>query len=268
MERLAVLIPVLDDAAGLRASLDSIIEAKRPEDMLTIVVDDGSTRPVLVPGPRDSEIGLLVVRLERNLGIEGALNAGLEQAFRLNVTYVARLDAGDTISPDRLERQLMLLRQDAETGIVGTSVRYVDEDGKLQFVFRVAEEDAVIRRRMHINSCLIHPSVMFRMSVIKEVGVYSTDYPAAEDYELFFRMLGACRARAIDSPLVTTVVSANGISNVRRRSQLLSRLRIQWTYFRPPVPEAYAGLMITLIMLVAPRNLVALAKRLLGKSSY
>ena len=265
---LAVLIPVFNDPEGLRASLDSIFDAKRPEGMLTIVVDDGSFQPVLLPGPYDENIGLVIVRLTENQGIERALNAGLEEAFRRGVGYVARLDAGDTISPDRLERQLTLLEENTELGIVGSSVRYLDGAGRLLFVFRAAEEDAEIRRRMHINSCLIHPSIMIRMSVLKRVGMYSTDYPAAEDYELFFRVLGVSRACCIDAPLVNTVVSVNGISSSRRRAQLISRLRIQWRYFRAPVPQAYFGLMVTLMLLVAPSSLVTFAKRIRGTSSY
>jgi len=268
MEKLAVLIPVFNDPDGLRASLDSIIGAGRPEGMLTIVVDDGSSLPVTSNGQRDHEIGLVIVRLAQNQGIERALNAGLEEAFRRGAGYIARLDAGDTISPDRLERQLALLMQDAALGVVGSSARYVDEAGRLLFVYRAAQEDAEIRRRMHINSCLIHPSTMIRASVLKQVGAYSTEYPAAEDYELFFRVLGASRACCIDDPLVNTVVSAKGISGARRRAQLISRMRIQQKFFRASVPEAYIGLAATVLLLVAPSGLVAFLKRLRGSSSY
>jgi glycosyltransferase involved in cell wall biosynthesis len=266
--KLAVLIPVFNDPVGLRASLDSIIDAKRPEGMLTIVVDDGSSPPVVSTLLNNSEIGLVIVRLANNQGIERALNAGLEEAFRCGVDYVARLDAGDTISPDRLERQLMLLEQNAELGIVGSSTQYVDNAGSLLFVFRAATKDAEIRRRMHINSCLIHPSTMIRMSILKQVGTYSTDYPAAEDYELFFRVLSVSQACCIDAPLVNTVASANGISGLRRRTQLISRLRIQWKYFRASIPEAYVGLFITMILLVTPRGLVTFLKHKRGTTRY
>jgi glycosyltransferase involved in cell wall biosynthesis len=268
MEKLAVLIPVFNDPIGLRASLDSIIAAKRPEGMLTIVVDDGSSQPVESTGPLDNEIGLVIVPLTENRGIERALNTGLEEAFRRGVGVIARLDAGDTISPDRFEQQLAVLEQNTEIGVVGSSAQYVDESGRLLFVFRAAKADAEIRRRMHINSCLIHPSTMIRMSVLKQIGTYSTDFPAAEDYELFFRVLGVSQAHCIDAPLVRTVVSANGISSVRRRAQLMSRLRIQWKYFRASIPEAYAGLLITLALLVTPTGLVTFAKRIRGSSRY
>jgi len=268
MKKMAVLIPVFNDPIGLRASLESIIAAKRPEGMLTIVVDDGSSPPVESTQLLDNEIGLVIVRLTENRGIERALNTGLEEAFRRGVGFIARLDAGDTISPDRFERQLTLLEQNTEIGIVGSSAQYVDESGRLLFVFRAAKVDEDIRRRMHINSCLIHPSTMIRMSVLKQVGTYSTDYPAAEDYELFFRVLGVSQAYCIDTPLVSTVVSANGISSVRRRAQLISRLRIQWKYFQASRPEAYVGLLITLALLVTPRGLVTFAKRVRGSSSY
>ena len=264
---LAILIPVFNDLQGLRASLDSIRAARRPLGTITIVVDDGSRVPVEA-GEGDQAIGFRLVRLPSNRGIDRALNAGLAEARRLGARYIARLDAGDTIEADRLERQLGLLEDQPEVGLVGSSARFVDANGQVLFVFRAPATDAAIRARMHINCCILHPTVMLRTSVLDAIGDYSTDYPAAEDYELFLRMLGHCRGACLPQVLVTTTASRSGISVRRRRLQLLSRLRVQRRFFDVACAQSYLGIAMTLVLLAIPQTLVLSLKRLARNSRY
>lgn len=264
---LAVVIPVFDDPQGLRASLESLRAARRPDAMLTLVVDDGSPSAIEA-GEGDDAIGLRIIRLPINQGIERALNAGVEEARRLGATFIARLDAGDTVDEDRLISQLRVLESDPEVGLVGSSARFVDLDGNTLFVFQAPETDRTIRRRMHINSCILHPTAMFRVSVLDQVGDYSTQFPAAEDYELFFRMLRHCKAACLPQALVTTVHAAGGISARRRRAQLVSRLRIQRRHFDSRLVQSYIGIATTLLLLAVPNRLVLGLKRSLGISRY
>jgi glycosyltransferase involved in cell wall biosynthesis len=260
-QSLAILIPVFNDATGLRQSLDSLLLARCPAPLMTVVVDDGSDPALTLDQGRYLSLGLKVLRLPANEGIEAALNRGLTEVMQHGIRYLARLDAGDTISPDRLTRQMALLDGNRDLGIVGSDARYVDPSGKLLFVFRAATDDPTIRSRMHVNCCLVHPTVMIRMAVLEEVGPYSVDYPAAEDYELFFRILAVAKAQCISAPLVTTVVSGSGISSRRRHAQLVSRFRIQCRNFCWTRIQAYLGVAITLSLLVVPAALVIALKR-------
>ena len=264
---LAILIPVFNDPQGLRRSLDSLRAARQPAGTVTIVVDDGSTEPVQA-AETDSQPGVVVVRLPQNSGIEHALNAGLAEARRRGARYIARLDAGDTIAPERLERQLAVLETRPDVGLVGSSARFEDESGQTLFVFLAPEDDATIRRRMHINCCILHPTVMLRDSVLEIVGDYSTRYPAAEDYELFFRMLGHCKGTCLPDVLVSTEASRKGISVKRRRAQLVSRLRVQQHFFDARCVESYFGIAMTLALLAVPQRMVLALKTQAGHSSY
>jgi hypothetical protein len=147
-------------------------------------------------------------------------------------------------------------------------VLFVDEGGRPLFRFEGPRSDAEVRRRMHVSCCLIHPSVMLRMSALDEVGPYSTRYPAAEDYELFFRLLGRSRAASIPEPLTASVIATRGISIARRRTQLASRLRVQWLNFDFRRLESYLGVGITLLFFLVPYRLLAGLKRLAGVSRY
>lgn len=265
--RLAVLIPVFNDGRGLHASLASLRAARRPPGTLILVVDDGSQPPITDSEP-DGAMPVRLLRLPVNQGIERALNAGLAEAQRLGAAFIARLDAGDTIEADRLELQLRLLEEQPELGLVGSSARFVDETGQVLFTFQAPQSDAEIRARMHVNCCILHPTVMLRTSVLALAGAYSTDYPAAEDYELFFRMLGHCRGACLPQVLVTTTAARDGISLRRRRRQLLTRLRVQRRFFDARRAESYLGILATLLLLVLPQALVLRLKSLAGASRY
>lgn len=252
---LAILIPVYNDLVGLRITLNSLRDAKIPDGSTIIVVDDGSKIPIdLIDA--DEGIKLILIRFSRNRGIEAALNAGLDEARNRGLKYVARIDAGDTASPDRFYKQQGILDACPDVGLVGTGARFIDEHGRDIFLFSPPEDDDSIRKRMHINSCILHPTAMFRLSVINISGNYSISYPAAEDYDLFMRMMKFTRARCIHEPLVTVIVRNSCISIKRRRSQILSRIRIQWAYFDPYVIQSYLGILISFFLLLVPRILL------------
>lgn len=263
-----VLIPVYGKSGPLLSTLDSLLGARLPARIGTLVVDDGSEPPVEADAGRYAKLGLRLVRLPRNAGIEAALNHGLELARELGAKYVARLDAGDTAHPERLAKQLAHFESHPDVGFIASDVLFVDEGGRHLFRFEAPRSDGETRRRMHVSCCLIHPSVMLRMSVLEEAGPYSTRYPAAEDYELFFRLLGRSRAASIPEPLTTSIVSAAGISVARRRTQLASRLRVQWRHFDAGRIESYVGVGLTLLFFLVPHRLLAGIKRLAGVSRY
>lgn len=266
--RVAVLIPVYDGIEALRPTLDSLLQARLPAGLRTLIVDDGSEPPIALEPGRYDRLGVQLARLPRNQGIVAALNRGLELARELGAAYVARLDAGDTIHPQRLEKQLAFLEAHPDVGIVSSDVLFVDPGGRPLFRFEAPRTDAEARRRMHINCCLLHASVMLRMSVLEEAGAYSAQYPAAEDYDLFLRMLQRSRAAAIDEPLTTAIAAPGGITIRRRRAQLLSRLRLQWRHFDAGCVASYLGIAATLAFFVVPYSLVSGLKRLIGTSRY
>jgi glycosyltransferase involved in cell wall biosynthesis len=265
-----VLIPVYGSAATLRPTLESLRGAQRPARFATLVIDDGSEPPLapeLAPqAERYAPLGLRIERLPRNQGIVAALNRGLALARAMGADYVARLDAGDTVAPQRFVRQLRLLEAQPDLGVVGSDLDFVDEAGRPLFRFTGPRSDAETRRRMHVNTCLPHTSVMLRLSALD--GEYSYDYPAAEDYELFWRILGRARGLCIAEPLTTTVATAGGISLARRRSQLRSRLRLQWKHFDPARPESYLGIAMTLLFFLVPAGMVTALKNAVGTSRY
>ncbi len=259
--RVAVLIPVYQDDGRLHATLRSLRDQGVP--LTAVVVDDGSTPPVSVDA---ASLGIDVVLLRQaaNGGIERALNAGLGYIVRQGFAYVARLDNGDLCAPGRLARQVEFLERHGDVALVGSDVEWRTDAGELAFRLRLPSTHEEIVRAMHHTVCLIHPTVMFRAAVVPEVGAYALDYPAAEDFEFFWRIARRHRVANLPDVLLVTRFDPHGISMSRRRRQLRSKLRIQLRFFCPAEPLSYVGVLKTLALMSVPYALVVRAKRLRG----
>jgi glycosyltransferase involved in cell wall biosynthesis len=254
--RVAALIPAYNPGSDINAAVESLLNNTLPCDIY--IVDDGSEIPVahiLDDFPRTK-----VIRLEKNAGVARALNAGLAEILKQPYEFVARLDAQDFCSPDRLERQVAFLDSHAEVGAVGCWARFVDPSGNAVYIERTPDEPALAKQKLHLNSVILHPTLMVRTDVIREVGPYSERYPVAEDYELFRRIAQKFPIMNIPTILVDTQLSVNGVSITRRRRQLLDRLKIQLAYFRPLEPYAWIGLLKTFGLFLIPRVLVTKLK--------
>ena len=92
--RVAVLVPVHEQAAYLPRALESLL-AQEETDWEAVLVDDGSREPV--PAPADPRLRL--VRTDDNRGLGAALNRALEET---TAPVVAYLPADDVWFPEHL----------------------------------------------------------------------------------------------------------------------------------------------------------------------
>ena len=108
----AVVIPCYNAASCLARALDSVF-TQTYRDYRIYVIDDGSsddTEAVL----RSYSDRAVCVR-QAHAGQGAARNHGIRLS---NSTYVAFLDADDEWLPNKLERSIEILRQDARIGMV------------------------------------------------------------------------------------------------------------------------------------------------------
>src|ERR1044071_3222306 len=116
MPAVSVLMAVYNGERHLQAAIDSIL-AQTFTDFALVIVDDGSTdgSRAIVAGCDDPRIRLIA--LERNGGLSAALNAGLAA---IESPLVARQDADDLSEPDRLARQMAVMRERPDLAILGS----------------------------------------------------------------------------------------------------------------------------------------------------
>jgi glycosyltransferase involved in cell wall biosynthesis len=260
--RIAVLIPVYNERGRLHDTLESL--RAQTVAFTAVLVDDGSTPPLHIDAGAYS-YPIVVHRMARNGGIEAALNAGLELIEARGFEFVARLDVGDRCTPTRLATQQAFLDEMPAVHLVGSDVEWRHDDGSLAFALTLPSTHQEISRALHHTVCLIHPTVMFRTSVLRAVGAYSYDYPAAEDFEFFWRIANRFQVANVPEVLLVTRFDPNGLSITRRRRQLRSKLRIQLENFRVAEPLSFVGVAKTLALMSVPYGGVVAIKRVLTR---
>jgi glycosyltransferase involved in cell wall biosynthesis len=180
-----VLMPFRNAAETLPASLASLAAQTIPFRL--IAVDDGST---------DHSASLVDAAFPRSIipsrgrGLVAALNTGLDHA---HAPLIARMDADDTMRPDRLEKQVAALAGHPDWDAVACRVAYHgDGDGFRRYVDWTNEQlspEAITLNRF-VESPLVHPSLCFRAELIGRFGPYR-DGAFPEDYDLWLRWLEA-----------------------------------------------------------------------------
>jgi glycosyltransferase involved in cell wall biosynthesis len=261
MNKICVLIPYYNSLSDLYASVTSIGEHEKVD---VLIVDDGSE--MKIDRSRLKEIfrgegQINVFEYLPNKGIEVALNTGLKLISEEGYEFIARLDCGDTVAADRFSKQLALLERDSKLHLIGTGCRVVDENDKFLYNIIPPASSSVIEKRMYLNVMFIHPSVMFRTAVIKDVGYYPTAYKAAEDYAFFFRIIKRHASSNLQEILTTIKINgANSISKKNRNAQIRSRIKvIRENFYFGYYP--IMGLLRNLILLAAPVKLILSIKK-------
>ena len=121
-----------------------------------------------------------------------------------------------------------------------------------------------IRDALFLNNCIVHPTWMVRTDALRASGLYSSEFPAAEDYELLRRMSARFEFANLPEYLLDYTISMSGVSMSRRRRQLFDRLRIQAKYFNPWRPNAWLGMLRTVALFGLPRKLIAIYRAEMG----
>jgi glycosyltransferase involved in cell wall biosynthesis len=113
------------------------------------------------------------------------LNLAIEHA---RAAYIARMDADDICEPQRLKCQFQFLETHPDIDIVGSNYCHIDGSGhKIGFPSPLNLTHEQIARRLPFESCMPHPTVMFRRASVLEVGGYAYGL-YAEDWDLWLRM--------------------------------------------------------------------------------
>lgn len=257
-EKLVTLIPHYNNPKGLEHSIKSVDFGD------IIVVDDGSEylfdEVELSRLFNNGKIHFLYQEI--NSGIEEALNRGLKFAEQLGCEFVARLDCGDSNCNNRLRKQSEFLLNNPEVMLVGSWCEFYSTEGTYQFTVKPPVSYPKLKNRMYINSMFIHPTVMFKMNAIRNVGPYIKDYPRAEDYDLFFRILKNYRCENFPEVLVRIENNPKGISIKNRNIQINSRIRIIRKNFYFGYYPIY-GLLRNYLLLIIPYGVISWLKGLI-----
>jgi len=183
----SIVMPTFNRLEHLRAAIASV-HMQAFEDFELIVVDDGSddaTREYL----RSVQHARTTVVLGPHTGVPAAArNRGIALA---RGRYIAFLDSDDCWAPNKLERQLELMRAAPARRWSYTAVRRIDETGRVLPPSRVAwtpHSGSILEHVLRIDAQIAMPSVMAEAAFVRELGGFDEQLRMIEDYDLWARM--------------------------------------------------------------------------------
>lgn len=180
---ISVVLPVFNCELYLEEAIDSIL-AQSFSDFELIILNDGSTDRSLDIARSYCDSRIRVICNSERSGIVDSLNRGI---FEARGTLIARMDGDDISYLQRFERQVDFLNVNPEVDVVGC---WLECFGARDEVWKYPTENAEISCRLLFESSIPHATVMIRRKVFFDDNYrYSANYPRAEDYELWTRMI-------------------------------------------------------------------------------
>lgn len=217
----SVVMPVRNGLPFVSTAVESIL-GQTIRELELIVVDDGSTdgtSEYLDTVAADSRVRVL---RQEQAGVSAALVRGCAEA---RGDLIARMDADDIALPDRLERQLALLRARPAVALVGGAYVVIDRAERRGATVRFPTGDEALRRRLKDVNPFAHPTVVFRRQAYEEVGGYRLD--EFEDYDLWLRISERHELATIAEPVLLYRHHAGQASAARVERQVLTGIAIR-----------------------------------------
>ncbi|MBP7711896.1 MAG: glycosyltransferase family 2 protein [Gammaproteobacteria bacterium] len=224
---ISVLLPTQNRARPLRRAIRSL-QLQTITDFELLILDDASTdeTPHLLRHLASTDSRIHVFRRNQSEGLASALNLLVEHS---QGRWLARMDDDDLAHPRRLERQRAYM-QSHGLDVVGTWYRRVTPLSRS--VIRSPTEPSIIRAELLFQPPLLHPSAMLRREVFERYGGYRTDFPHAEDFDLWTRLAPTCQLGNVPEVLLDYTLSPRQVSRTHNRTQVTSARAIRAAYLR------------------------------------
>lgn len=209
---ISVVMPAYNAAEYVSQAIESVIRQTRT-DWELIIVDDGSsddTGEIVLPFLRDERIRLVT---QTNGGVSRARNRGIDLA---RGNWVAFLDADDIWLPEKLEKQMAVVKQHPEVGVCGTAMETIGREGRTIESFSEVDFFGQASRRL-VTGSLSFPlsSGLVRKELFDRAGYFDEQISSfSEDYDFWLRASLVCPFYKIGEVLIRYRVE---IENTSRR---------------------------------------------------
>jgi glycosyltransferase involved in cell wall biosynthesis len=232
-----VVIPCFNGEAYLREAIESALAQTHPEVEI-IVVDDGSTDG----SSRIAQMFPVRYIRQENRGLTKSRNLGIDASLG---DYIVFLDADDRLMPEAIETGLRVMSKHPDCAMTVGDHLFVSRDGSyLSHSSKACVQSSHYEELLKSNFIEMISSVLFRRSVLVEVGGFDTNLRVAEDYELYLRI-----ARVYPIRCHSTLMAEYRLhqSNTSHNSELMLRvtlevLRTQAQYVRTDGRRLFAFL--------------------------
>lgn len=176
---------IYNGAKYLREAVDSVLN-QTFTDFEFIIVNDGSTDTTADILSSYTDPRIKIITNTKNLGLTKSLNIGLKIA---RGEYIARQDADDISLLHRLSTQHGFMKKHPHLAALGGWAEFIDSHNRITGSRRPPTNPDIIKFSLiSFHNAAIHPTLMLRLSAIKQVGFYNEKFVLAQDFDLCSRL--------------------------------------------------------------------------------
>ncbi|WP_410772551.1 glycosyltransferase family 2 protein [Fontibacillus sp. BL9] len=224
MPRASIIMPVYNNADFVMEAVDSML-GQTYKDFELILIDDGSTDGSASLISRITDYRVRRIYHQKNQGLVSTLNEGLGLATG---EYIVRMDSDDISMPNRLERQVSFMDQNPDIGL--SAAAFASSGAERPKVNPANHEE--IKTWLLFHCCICHPLVIMRNDLVQRLGVrYDSNYPHAEDYELWNRLAFETKVANLPDNLLFYRQHSGQVSHRHKAIQDESARRIRQRQF-------------------------------------
>ena len=215
----SVVVPAHNARVTLARALRSI-DGQTYRNIEVLLVDDASvdgTSEIARETSKDwREIGLTVVRSERQSGVSAARNKAIELA---RGEFIAFLDSDDEWLPEKTSIQIAALKGDPDLAFVSCEPIVVSYGKREIMTIHGSAERANGAegwKTLLKTACIATPSVIVRRSALSAAGGFDASLQVAEDQDLWIRLALGGPIRHLEDRLVRVFRQSGGLMDTTR----------------------------------------------------
>lgn len=205
---LSIIIPTYNSERFISQTIQSII-TQTHKNFELIIINDGSTdnSKEIIESFNDSRIKYY--ENPENKGIVFTRNYGLQLA---KGDYIGMVDSDDIVYPEKFEEQIAFLEKNKDFGMVGSWVKFIDEDGKrLPGSWKLKASPEMIPSILLFRNYFVQSSVISRKECISKFS-FKYNFPTAQDYLMWVEIIQNHKAWNLPKYLIDYRVHKGGIT--------------------------------------------------------
>lgn len=223
----SVIMPMFNAVEFVAETIRSIQNQTYPNWELIIIDDysaDASRALAKKIAKQDNRIS--VFRNGKHRGVSGAANLALAKA---KGQFVARMDADDLSSPDRLAKQVRFLQKHKQVVAVGSQCYLIDKHGQKTGTKTFPLDFESVKNMMFYSIPLQQPSLMVNRNLLPSNFVwYRENYQTAEEVELLFKFFKYGEVVNLPDYLLSYRIHGNNISLRHPKSTFFLTFKTRW----------------------------------------
>ncbi len=219
---------VFNEEQDLKETIQSVLN-QTYNNFEFIIINDKSidNTPKILALAANGDERIKLIKNTTNLGLTKSLNKGINTS---KYNYIARIDAGDTWLPKKLEKQVDFLNKNPGFIIIGTNTTGYNSQTGRKTKIKNPELDDEIRKQLLHSTPFVHPSIMF---LKKAVIQYNESFKTGQDYKLYADILQIGKGYNLQEYLTKIRThQTNSISLIKWKQQKITRIKMRFSLFK------------------------------------